>query len=157
MEQGGYFAIQRKIVNHWLYPKNQKRKFSEFEAWIEIIRRAYFVCQKREIEGRLIVIPRGYFDTTTTQLSEIFNWDRRIVEKFLKILEKDKMITRFKVNPKSLKSCTLLKVNNYNLFQPQVYEKCKSPYKEKCSLFCKISNKKSKKDDPDFFMRLSCE
>lgn len=157
MQEGGYFCINRKIANHWLHPKNQNRKFSEFEAWLEIIRMSYFVCKRKEIQGRLVIIPRGYFDTTVTQLSEIFRWDRRTVEKFLRLLENQKMIKRFKLNPKSLKSCTLIKVSNYNRLQPPVFESCKSEYKEKCSLICKNKMPVSQKnfEDNDFYMRLS--
>ena len=153
MDFGGYFCINRKIAAHWLYPKNSGCKFSKFEAWIEIIRRAHFVCKKHEIQGRLIVIPRGYFETTVSQLSDFFNWDRRTTEKFLKLLEKEGMIKRFKINPKSLKSCTLIKVNNYNKFQPPIWESCKSEYKEKCNLNCKIDKKTVV--DNDIYMRLS--
>lgn len=157
MEQNGYFSINRKIVSNWLYPKNGMRKFTKFEAWIEIIRRAYFVCKKKEIQGRLIIIPRGYFETTITQLSEFFLWDRRTTEKFLKTLENEGMIKRFKINPKSLKSCTIIKVNNYNKFQPPIFENCKSEYKEKCNLNCKTNSNFNKKNvmDNDIYMRLS--
>ena len=124
----GYIGISRKIFESWIYPVNQRRKFTEFEAWIEIIRLANFVCVEKQIQGKVIIVPRGYFDTTVRQLSNIFSWNERTTEKFLKLLEKQGMIKRYKIS-KSLKSCTLLKVNNYNDYQAAVYETCKSKYK----------------------------
>lgn len=150
-EEKGFFTVSRKLVDNWIYPANQNRKFTEFEAWLEIIRMAKFVCTKKLIQGKLIIIPRGYFDTTVTQLSSVFHWDKRTVEKFLQLLETDGMIKRFKLNPKSLKSCTLIKVNNYNKQQPEIWEQCKSEYKTKCVLNCcpkdkRVEQQKSSKN-----------
>ncbi len=47
------------------------------------------------------------FDTTSSQIANSWKWDRRTTEKFLKVLEVEKMIKRFKINPESKKSCTL--------------------------------------------------
>lgn len=136
----GFIKISRKLFKNWIYPTNQNRKLTEFEAWIEILRLANFVCVEKKIQDKFVVVPRGYFDTTVSQLSNIFQWNARTTEKFLKLLESQKMISRYKIS-KSLKSCTLLKINNYNDYQAEVYEVCNSEYKTKCHLNCKNCEK----------------
>lgn len=152
----GYIGISRKIFESWIYPVNQRRKFTEFEAWIEIIRLANFVCVEKQIQGKVIIVPRGYFDTTVRQLSNIFSWNERTTEKFLKLLEKQGMIKRYKIS-KSLKSCTLLKVNNYNDYQAAVYETCKSKYKSKCHLNCCNCSSKPEEEKPKRFTKPTLE
>lgn len=148
MEDKGFFTISRKLVDNWIYPTNQDRKLTQFEAWVEIIRLAKYVCTKKLVQGNLIIIPRGYFDTTVSQLALIWRWDKRTVEKFLQELEADGMIRRFKINSKSLKSCTLIKVNNYNKLQPEIWEQCKSEYKTKCNLNCRCCEGKKEPKTP---------
>lgn len=137
-DEKGFFTISRKLKESWLYPLNTGRKFTEYEAWIYIIENARYCCSEPQlINGKEIIIPRGYFTTTVDYLSTIFKWNNRTTEKFLKLLEKDHKITRFKINKQMKRSYTLLKVNNYNEYQPQVYEVCNSEYKTKCHLNCK--------------------
>lgn len=129
-----FIKLNRKLFEHWIYPHNVK--MSPFEAWIELIRLANYSCVQKYIQSKLVLIPRGSFDTTITQLSNIFHWDRRSVEKFLKLLETDGMIERTKIS-NSLKACTILKINNYNKYQILCDEICKSSYKTKCNyMYC---------------------
>ena len=133
----GFFAISRKLKNSYLHPTNEFRKFTKYEAWIWIIENARFTCsEKTLISEKLIIIPRGYLAITVDHISSVFKWDVRTTEKFLQILEKDCKIKRFKVNLKSKRSYTLLKVNNYNDYQPEITCVCDSEYKTKCHLNC---------------------
>jgi len=133
----GYFMISRKLKESWLHPSIEDRKFTKYEAWIWIIENARFICSNQQLlNGKLITIPRGYFSTTVNHLSKIFGWNERTTEKFLQLLETDGKIKRFKVNPKIMKSYTLIKVNNYNAYQPEVCDICNSEYKTKCNLNC---------------------
>lgn len=152
----GYIGISRKIFESWIYPVNLQRKFTQFEAWIELIRLANFVCVEKQIQGKVVIIPRGYFDTTVRQLSLIFRWNERTTEKFLKLLEKQGMINRYKIS-KSLKACTLLKINNYNDYQAAVYETCESKYKSRCHLFCKNCNNQSEETQQKRFKKPTLE
>lgn len=139
----GYIGISRKLFKNWIYPLNQSRKFTEFEAWIEIIRLAYFVCTEKYIQGKVLMIPRGSFDTTVLQLSTIFQWDRRTTEKFLKLLEDQGMITRSKISNSS-KACSILSITNYNDYQADVCDICESKLKGTCNMqYCK------KKESPE--------
>src|SRR5574344_1008188 len=134
----GFFIISRKLKESWLYPSNENRKFTKYEAWIWIIENARFCCSEPILlNGKFIIIPRGYMSITVEYLSKIFNWDKRTTEKFLSILEQDEKIRRFKINKKDKRSYTLLKINNYNEYQPKIYDVCNSKYKSKCHLNCK--------------------
>lgn len=140
MDNFGYFNISRKMKHNFLYPSNENRKFTKYEAWIFLIEKAFFFCIEKCIDNKKIVIPRGYFDTTIEQLSDELKWDRRTTEKFLKMLEKENQIRRFKIS-NSRKSCTLLKVSNYNAFQLPNADKCKLKCKLKCKTYCKTQCK----------------
>jgi hypothetical protein len=114
----GSIALYRQIEDNFLHPFQEKRKFTKFEAWLDLLQLAYFKDKEKLIQGKLVVIPRGSFDTAAQQLAERWKWDRQTVERFLKLLELQMMISRNKINPKNPKSATLLKINKYNDFQP---------------------------------------
>jgi len=136
MEEG-YIVISRKLKESWLHPTIENRKYTNYEAWIWIIENARFVCSNPTLlNGKLLTIPRGYLSTTVEYLSKTFGWDKRKTEKFLKLLELDQKISRFKVNKNDKRSYTLIKVNNYNKYQLPVCDKCDSEYKSKCHLNC---------------------
>lgn len=136
----GYFTISRKLKDNFLYPKNERRKFTKYEAWIYLIEKAYYFCCEKFIDNKKVIIPRGYFDCTIEQISDELNWDRRTTEKFLKMLESEQQIKRFKIS-KSRKSCTLVKVNNYNAFQLPNDDICKLKCKLKCKSYCTLQCK----------------
>lgn len=134
----GYIAISRHLKDSWLHPSSENRKYTNYEAWIWIIENARFICSNPVLlNGRLMVIPRGYLSVTVENLSGIFKWDKRKTEKFLKILEKDDKIQRFKINKNNKRSYTLIKVNNYNKYQFPACDICNSEYKSRCHLFCR--------------------
>lgn len=139
----GYFIISRRIVRHWLYPLQEKRRFTRFEAWVWCIGSAYYFCTKINVLSGFVTVPRGSFTCTADGLARTWLWDRRTVEKFLRLLESDGMITRTKIDPKNKKSCTLLKINNYNEFQPDISGLCTSECRSECALECTL-NKKEK-------------
>ena len=157
MEEG-YIVISRKLKESWLHPTLENRKFTNYEAWIWIIENARFVCSNPVLlNGKLLTIPRGYLSTTVEYLSRVFNWDKRKTEKFLKLLEQDQKIQRFKINQKDKRSYTLIKVNNYNKYQLPVYDVCDSEYKSRCHLNCCNCCIKSEEEKPKRFTKPTLE
>lgn len=136
-KNSGFFAHHRKWEAAWFHPSNLTRKWTENEAFNYIQAQARYFCSEPVLlNDKLVIIPRGYFSTTVEHLSTVFRWNSRTAEKFLKRLGKCGYITRYKINPKMRKSYTLIKINNYNIEQPDISSKCTSKYKLKCNLNC---------------------
>lgn len=113
----GWISVHRKIQTHWLYPKEQNRKFTQYEAWQDLLLSVSHKPIKHVVNGELVNVPCGGFVVTETSLSNRWLWCRKTVRKFLRLLVSEKMVTLEKINPKSRKSCTILKLNNYLLYQ----------------------------------------
>ena len=53
----GWIKIHRSITNHWLY--TEKRVFSRFEAWNDILLTVNYTDAKTIIKGSLYEVKRG--------------------------------------------------------------------------------------------------
>lgn len=106
----GWISIHRKIQSHWLYEEN--RKFSKFEAWIDLLLLANHQDRKILLGNQLVDVKRGSFITSDLKLMNRWSWSKTKVRKFLSVLEKDEMITR---NPDKKK--TIITICNYNDYQ----------------------------------------
>ncbi|MCD1023499.1 DnaD domain protein [Enterococcus sp. SMC-9] len=110
MADKGWIALHRSIRDHWLY--QEKRVFSKYEAWLDILMDANHQDNKIVFDGQLIEIKRGQKVTSLRQLAERWGWSRHKVSDFLDLLERDAMLTR-----KSDTKKTLLTVINYDSYQ----------------------------------------
>ena len=106
----GWIKLYRKIQENWLW--NEKRKFSKFEAWIDILFRANHKDEKTMINGRLVDMKKGSFITPEVKLAGKWNWDRKTVRRFLTILENEKMITK-----KATAKYTNISIENWEVYQ----------------------------------------
>lgn len=106
----GWISLYRKIQEHWLWTK--RRKFSQFEAWISLLFKANFKDTKIMIGDNLVEVKRGSFITSEVKLAEEWKWDRSTVRKFLKTLEKQKMIQK-----NSTSKYTSITIENWGLYQ----------------------------------------
>jgi len=86
----GWIKIHRSITEHWLY--TEKRKFSKFEAWNDILLNVNFTPGKTIIKGKLININRGESVLSLETWGKRWNWDKSSVKRFLELLKKDEMI-----------------------------------------------------------------
>jgi len=105
----GWISIHRSITDHWIWGCE---KFTKAQAWLDLLINANHSENKVMIKGELITVNRGQQIRSQTTLSKAWKWDRKTVSKFLKMLEKDKMIT---INTTHL--TTYISVCNYNDFQ----------------------------------------
>lgn len=85
----GYIHISRKLFNHWLW--EQKREFSQAEAWIDLINMAAYKEHSRVIAGAMVKIERGEVVASERYLEQRWGWGRKRVRGFLGRLEKDRM------------------------------------------------------------------
>ncbi|RAI82537.1 DnaD domain protein [Macrococcoides goetzii] len=106
----GWISLHRTIENHWLYEED--RKFSKFEAWIDILLMVNHTDKKVSLGNELVTVKRGERITSLRKLSERWNWSITKVDSFLKLLESDSMIELKKDTKK-----TLISVVNYDIYQ----------------------------------------
>lgn len=85
----GWISLDRAITKHWLW---QNEKFSKGQAWIDLLLWAAHTPNKILIKGTLIPVARGEQIRSQVTLAKAWNWDRKTVSRFLKLLEKDGMI-----------------------------------------------------------------
>lgn len=111
----GWIKLHRSITNHWLY--TEKRKFSKFEAWNDILLNVNFLPAKTIIKGKLININRGESIMSLETWGKRWSWDKSAVKRFLELLKKDNMIEL-----KSETVTTRLTVCNYDTYQSKENE-----------------------------------
>lgn len=110
MSHKGWIKLYRKIQDHWLY--QEKRKFSKFEAWLDLLMMASHEDKKFVLGNELVEIKRGQFVTSELKLMERWKWGKSKLRSFLEILEKDGMITK-----KSDRKKTVITICNYSIYQ----------------------------------------
>jgi len=106
----GWIKLHRSITNHWLY--TEKRVFSKFEAWSDILLTVNFTDAKTIIKGSLYEVKRGQSILSLESWSKRWNWNRSKVSRFLNTLQLDGMIVL-----KSDTVTTQLTVCNYESYQ----------------------------------------
>lgn len=87
-------------------------RFSKGQAWVDLLMLANHSDKEILFNGEIITVKRGQYLTSTVKLSEKWLWNRKTVMSFLKLLEKDKMISRVSDNKK-----TLITIENYEIYQ----------------------------------------
>jgi hypothetical protein len=106
----GWIKIHRSITNHWLY--TEKRVFSKFEAWNDILLTVNYTDAKTIIKGSLYEVKRGQSILSLDSWSKRWNWDKSKVRRFLNTLQLDNMVVI-----KSDTVTTQLTVCNYDSYQ----------------------------------------
>jgi len=105
----GWISLDRAITKHWLW---QNEKFSKGQAWIDLLLAAAHTENKVMIKGTLITVERSQQIRSQVTLASAWSWDRKTVSRFLKILEKDGMIST-----KSDHLTSYISICNYDDFQ----------------------------------------
>jgi hypothetical protein len=106
----GWIKIHRSITDHWLY--TEKRCFSKFEAWNDILLTVNYSESKIIIKGKIYEIKRGESILSFESWGKRWNWDKSKVRRFFNLLQSDKMIL-FKCD----NITTHLTVCNYGNYQ----------------------------------------
>lgn len=86
----GYIKLHRQVQDHWLF--RQRRRFSYFEAWVDLLFLATFEEHVVPIKGCLYELKRGDVLWSQRQLAKRWRWSEKKLRGFLKMLEKDGMI-----------------------------------------------------------------
>lgn len=112
MSQKGWISMYRKIVDNWIYPTNEKRKFTKFEAWMDILLMVNHEPKKIPFGTDVITVERGQRITSVKGLAERWKWSRTKTDNFLKTLEKEHQIEQ-----KRTSKATFITVVNYGVYQ----------------------------------------
>ena len=110
-----YIPISRRLFEHQLWC--EERKFSRFEAWLDIIQSARFEDTKQLIGNRFIEVKRGQILVSLRFLAGRWQWSTKKVNSFLDLLIQDKMIT--KETPKETGQ-TVITICNYDKYNSQL-------------------------------------
>ena len=108
----GWIKLYRQVRRNPLF--REKRKFSKFEAWVDMLLEANH-CDKEVLLGNeLITVSRGSFITSEQKLANRWRWSRTKIRSFLKLLsnEGDPMIVK-----KSDSKKTTITIVNYDIYQ----------------------------------------
>ncbi|WP_239734664.1 DnaD domain protein [Mammaliicoccus sp. G-M28] len=138
-ENLGWISLHRSIQNHWLFQED--RKFSKFEAWIDLILIANHKDGKVMHDGQLIDVKRGQKLTSLRKLGNQWNWSITKVDKFLNILHEDGMIVLKKDTKK-----TLVTIVNYDVYQNIDLEKRQRSNTEKKQKEIRKESEKKQKE-----------
>lgn len=105
----GWIKLHRKIQDHWIY--QEKRKFSRYEAWLDMLMMANHKSNKFLHGNELIELEKGQFVTSEVKLMERWDWGKNKLRLFFNLLEKDGMIVK-----KSDRKRTTITICNYGLY-----------------------------------------
>ncbi|MEV9639512.1 DnaD domain protein [Mammaliicoccus sciuri] len=114
--QKGWVKLHRKIQDHWIY--QEKRQFSRYEAWLDLIMMANHKDNKTLVDGELIAIEKGSFITSKRELGRRWDWSNSKVDKFLGLLKSDDMID-YKSDTKK----TVITIGKYEVYHDSDKEK----------------------------------
>lgn len=111
----GWIKLHRKVKEHWIY--QEKRVFSKFEAWIDLLTRANHKDNKVVLGNELIDIKKGELITSIRKLCDEWKWSNTKVISFLNLLQKDEMIV-YKSDTKK----TVVTIVNYGIYHDSEIE-----------------------------------
>lgn len=106
----GWIKLHRGIRTNWLY--EEKRTFSKFEAWIDLLLEVNHKDSKVLLGNELIEVKRGQTVTSIRQLCERWGWSNTKVKQFFQLLQQDGMIT-----VKSDSKKTVISIDKYDFYQ----------------------------------------
>jgi hypothetical protein len=109
LTQQGFIKLHRKIQEHWIY--QEKRKFSKYEAWLDMLMMANHKDNKFALGSELVEVKKGSFITSELKLMDRWDWGKEKLRTFLKILENDSMIVK-----KSDRKKTTITISNYCVY-----------------------------------------
>ena len=105
----GFFKIDRKIFNHWLW---EDKPFSKGQAWIDLIGLANYEDGKTTYMNEVVKCERGTSYRSFSYLANRWGWSRKKVKAFIDLLESDGMVTT-----KVTTHRTTITLINYGFYQ----------------------------------------
>lgn len=115
MADGGWIKLYRSIRSNWIWANGNER-YAKW--WMDLIMMVNHEPRKILVNGNLITIGVGQRLTSIKKLSETWGTTRRTVDRFLSLLEEDKMIEVQKTKTKGT-TIKVLHYADYQTFPPE--------------------------------------
>ncbi|QPB56361.1 DnaD domain protein [Lacticaseibacillus paracasei] len=115
MADGGWIKLYRSIRSNWIWANGNER-YAKW--WMDLIMMVNHEPRKVLVNGNLITIGVGQRLTSIKKLSETWGTTRRTVDRFLSLLEQDKMIEVQKTKTKGT-TIKVLHYADYQTFPPE--------------------------------------
>lgn len=107
----GFIPIRRTLFDHFLF--KEKRIFSRFEAWLDLIQLASFKDENSDIvAGKLVTKDRGEVVASLRYLATRWNWSMHKVSNYLELLNSRDMTIVGEEN--GITKITLKNFNKHN-------------------------------------------
>ncbi len=88
----GWIKLHRKILDHPFF--KERRVFSKFEAWIDLLLMANHKAHQFLLGSTMIEARRGELITSELKLMERWQWSKAKVRRFIKRLEDERMVIK---------------------------------------------------------------
>jgi DNA replication protein DnaD len=111
----GWIKLHRKIQEHWIYQED--RKFSKYEAWLDLIMLANHKQTTVILGNELVKTQPGQVITSEVKLMKKWNWGKTKLRTFLGLLESDGMIVK-----KTDRKKTMITICNYRVYHENEIE-----------------------------------
>ena len=107
----GFIPIRRTLFDHFLF--KEKRTFSRFEAWLDLIQLASFKNENSDIvAGKVVTKDRGEIVASLRYLATRWNWSMHKVSNYLELLSSQDMTVVG--NENGITKITLKNFNKHN-------------------------------------------
>ena len=106
----GWIKIHRVIKEHAFF--KEKRKFSRFEAWVDMLLEANHADKEFLLGNEILLCERASFITSEVKLMARWGWSKSKVRAFLLLLANEKMIVK-KTDSKK----TTITIVKYDFYQ----------------------------------------
>lgn len=101
----GYIQVWRRLRNHRFWPTYKRRRFTELEAWLDLLFDATYKAHRHEFRGQVFDLKPGELVFSQEEKAEHWRWSRGTVRRFLENLyvngeavhKKTKGVTRLTV------------------------------------------------------------
>lgn len=111
---GGWIKIHRSLTEHWLAEHPDKLGW-----WVLLLLKANHEDKKVLVGNNLIELERGQVIASLSFLAELWNTSKRTAERFLLLLEHDKMLSRC-----TSQKVTIITISNYDSYQEKNAKGC---------------------------------
>ncbi len=110
----GWIKLYRKIRENSLW--QEQRKFSKFEAWLDLLLSANHAPAKVIIGIKIVIVNRGQFLTSKSALAKRWGWNWKTVDGTLEVFKQAEMLDSHSSN-ETESGYTLITIRNYSKYQ----------------------------------------